>query len=143
MALHDKLKSDKLFDLYKKQRNKVSTFVRTAEKNYFNKLITDNRDTATIWRAVNEITRKFHPQSKSSASNFTTDSFNEHFLSLAEKTSCKQLIDVRKKYECSSTLKEFCQGKLQNASALCIPPIAVHEVGKFITKLKNKKINRP
>ena len=85
MALHDKLKRDKLFDLYKKQRNKVSTFVRTAEKNYFNKLITDNRDTATIWRAVNEITRKFHPQSKSSASNFTTDSFNEHFLSLAEK----------------------------------------------------------
>ena len=47
MALRDKLKGDKLFDLYKQQRNKVSTLVRTAKKNYFNKLITDNRDTAT------------------------------------------------------------------------------------------------
>ena len=58
MALRYKLKRDKLFDLYKKQRNKVSTLVRTANKNYCNKLITDNRDTATIWRAVNEITGK-------------------------------------------------------------------------------------
>ena len=80
MALHDKLKRDKLFDLYKKQRNKVSTFVRTAEKNYFNKLITDNRDTATIWRAVNEITRKSCPHSNSSVSNITPDSFNKHFF---------------------------------------------------------------
>ena len=44
-------KHDKLFDLHKKQRNEVSTFVCTAKKNYYNKLImiTDNRDTATIW----------------------------------------------------------------------------------------------
>ena len=47
MALRDKLKRDKLFDLYKKQRNKVLILVRIAEKNYLNKLITDNRDTAT------------------------------------------------------------------------------------------------
>ena len=48
MVLRDKLKRDKLFNLCKKQRNKVSNLVRTAEKNYFNKLITDNRDTATV-----------------------------------------------------------------------------------------------
>ena len=61
MVLRDKLKRDKLSDLYKKQRNKVSTLVRIAKKNYFNKLITDSRDTVTIWRAVNEITRKSRP----------------------------------------------------------------------------------
>ena len=82
MALRDKLKRDKLFDLYKKQRNKVSTLVRTAKKNYFNKLITDNRDTAPIWHAVNEITRKSRPQCKSFISNITPDSFNKHFFSL-------------------------------------------------------------
>ena len=81
MALRDKLKRDKLFDLCKKQRNKVSTLVSTAKKNYVNKLITDNRDTATIWRAVNEVTRKSRPQSNSSVSNTTPDSFNKHFLS--------------------------------------------------------------
>ena len=144
MVLRDKLKRDKLSDLYKKQRNKVSTLVRIAKKNYFNKLTTDNRDTATICRAVNEITRKSRPQSNSSVSNFTPDSFNKHFLSLAEKlTSSKQLTDVRKEYECSSTLKEFCQSKLRNASAFCIPPTAVHEVANLITTLKSKKSMGP
>ena len=117
------------------------TLVRTAEKDYFNKLITDNRDTATtIWRAVNEFTRKSRPQSNSSVSNITPDSFNKHLSSLAGKlTSSKQLTDVQKEYECSSTLKEFCQSKLRNASAFRIPPIAVHELAKFITTLKGKK----
>ena len=84
MAVRDKLKRDKLFDLYEKQRNKVSTLVRAAKKNYFNELITDNRDTATILRAVNEITSKSRSQSNSFVSNITPDSFNKHFLSLAE-----------------------------------------------------------
>ena len=35
MTLRDKRKRDKPFDLYKKQRNKVSTFVRTAKKKIF------------------------------------------------------------------------------------------------------------
>ena len=122
----------------------MSTLVRTAKQNYFNNLITDNRDTATIWRAVNEFTRKSRPQSNSSVRNITPDSFNKHFLSLAQKlTSSEQLTDVRKEYECSSILKEFCQSKLRNASAFCIPPIAVHEVAKFITTLKSKKSMGP
>ena len=33
MTFRDKLKRDKLFDLYKKQRNKVLILVRIAEKN--------------------------------------------------------------------------------------------------------------
>ena len=85
MAFRDKLKHDKLFDLYKKQRNKVSTSVRTAKENYFSKLVTDNRDTATIWRGVNETSRKSCPQSNSSVCNITPDSFNKHFLSSAEE----------------------------------------------------------
>ena len=40
-------------------------------------------------------------------------------------------------------LKEFCQRKLRNASAFCIPPTAVHEVAKFITTLKSKKSMGP
>ena len=81
MAHRDERKRDKLFDLYKKPRNKVSTLVHTAKENYFNKLITDNGDTARIWLAVNEITRKSSPQSNNSASNITPDSFYKHLLS--------------------------------------------------------------
>ena len=43
----------------------------------------------------------------------------------------------------SSTLKEFCQSKLRNASAFCILSIAVHEVAKFIKALRNKISVRP
>ena len=48
MVLRDKFKREKLFDLYKKQRNRVSTLVRTAKKNHFDILVTDNGDTTTI-----------------------------------------------------------------------------------------------
>ena len=63
MALRDKLKREKLFDQCKKnkkkqqqQRDEVSSLVRTAkhsktkfiEKFFFDKLVTDSRNTATI-----------------------------------------------------------------------------------------------
>ena len=40
-------------------------------------------------------------------------------------------------------LEEFRQSKLPNATTFCIPPIAVHEVGKLISKPKNRKSMSP
>ena len=58
MKLRDRLKRDKKFEDYKKQRNKVTSLVRAAKKAYFAKLINDNKDTASLWRAMTEITHK-------------------------------------------------------------------------------------
>ena len=48
IAHRDELKREKQFDLCKKQRGEVSTLVRKAKENYFDKLVTDNRHAATI-----------------------------------------------------------------------------------------------
>ena len=40
---------------YKCQRNKVLEMQRKAKKEYFNSLIENSKNTATIWRAMNEI----------------------------------------------------------------------------------------
>ena len=58
IKLRDRLKRDKKFEDYKKQRNKVTSLVRAAKKAYFAKLINDNKDTASLWRAMAEITHK-------------------------------------------------------------------------------------
>ena len=112
MALRDKLKRGKLLDRYKKQRNKVSTQVHTAKKNYFDKLVTDNRHTATIWRVVNEIIRKPRPQTNNFASNVTSDFWNKHFLSLAGKKSVSSLTPM-KKVHAHRLLKNFARANFK------------------------------
>ena len=69
MKIRDKLKKDRKFSDYKKQRNKVSTLIRDAKRNYFSKLINQNSDTATIWKAMNNITNKSKGKNKPSETN--------------------------------------------------------------------------
>ena len=56
MAVRDRLKKEKLFQDFKKQRK---SFVRSA-KSYFDKLIELDKSTSTIWKAINEIANKSH-----------------------------------------------------------------------------------
>ena len=58
MRKRDRLKHNKRFDEYKKQRNYVVNLVQKAKNTYFSQLIKDNRDTSSIWKAINSITRK-------------------------------------------------------------------------------------
>ena len=60
MAVRDRLKKEKRFEDFKKQRNKVKSLVRAAKKSYFDKLIELDKSTSTIWKAINEITNKSH-----------------------------------------------------------------------------------
>ena len=58
MAVRDRLKKEKRFEDFKKQRNKVKSLVRSAKKSYFDKLIELDKSTSTIWKAISEITNK-------------------------------------------------------------------------------------
>ena len=60
MAVRDRLKKEKRFEEFKKQRNKVKSLVRSAKKSYFDKLIELDKRTSTIWKVINEITNKSH-----------------------------------------------------------------------------------
>ena len=48
MAIRDRLKKEKKFDDFKKQRNRVKSLVRSAKKAYFDKLVETDKSTSTI-----------------------------------------------------------------------------------------------
>ena len=102
MRNRDQLKKDKKFGEYKKQRNKVKYLVRSAKKAYFNKLIENNRDTATLWRAINTIIKgKMAPQIPD---HLTADEFNEHFMTSAETLAQSAMNEVSSEYQIPKVL---------------------------------------
>ena len=58
MAIRDRLKKEKRFDDFEKQRNRVKRLVRSATKTYFDKLVETDKSTSTIWKAIDEIKKK-------------------------------------------------------------------------------------
>ena len=142
MKIRDKLKRQKKFPEYRQQRNKVTTLVRDAKRAYFTKLINQNSDTATIWRAMNNITGKSTSTNKSSETNISADTFNDHFLSVAShlKQSCSA---SAKPFQNSAALTDFCKDKLKWHDSCAIPEMTVLDVGNYISKLKNKKSTGP
>ena len=58
MRRRDQLKHNRRFDEYKKQRNDAVKLVQKAKNTYFSKLVKDDRDTSSIWEAINSTTRK-------------------------------------------------------------------------------------
>ena len=56
MQIRDSIDKKLQFDLFKIQRNIVNNMVKNDKRNYFNKIIENNKDTATIWKAMNTLT---------------------------------------------------------------------------------------
>ena len=144
MKKRDQLKHNRRFDEYKKQRNYVVNLVQKAKNTYFSQLVKDNRDTSSIWKAINSITRKNSKTCDISANNISPDSFNDHFLSVSTKLlhSLKES-SGHDSYICSSSLIDFCREKRGPSRAFHIPLLTVYEVGKLITGLTSKKSMGP
>ena len=139
MKLRDQLKKDKQFNEYKKQRNVVSQLVKNAKKEHFENMIREQNDTAHLWRAMNSITGKSKTNKGSNKSNFTSEELNKYFLSLSD-VICPVLSHPSViKQPISPRLEQFCDERLKSSESCVIPEIAVHEVGKYISNLANKK----
>ena len=80
MAFRDRLKKEKKFNDFKKQRNKVKSLVRSAKKAYSDKLVKTDKNTSTMWKAINEITTKFNRKTNNTAPPISPDLFNTHFF---------------------------------------------------------------
>ena len=146
MRKRDQLKHNRRFDEYKKQRNYVLNLVQKAKNTYFSQLVKDNRDTSSMWKAINSITQKNKKNSKTcdiSASNIPPDSFNDHFLSVSTKLHSLKESSGHDSYICSSSLIDFCREKRGPSRAFRIPLLTVYEVGKLITGLTSKKSMGP
>ena len=139
----DKFKQEKKFEDYKKQRNKVTNLVRAAKRAYFEKLINHNKDTLSLWRAVNEITYKSRNKAASCEIKRSPNSLNENFLSFSESVLKSTDNSSCKDYEISPFLQKFCQDRIGSTDSVIVPLIAVHEAGMHIVNLKNKKSMGP
>ena len=83
MSDRDRLKKERMFMEYKTARNKVKNVVRNAKKFDFSKLVENDKDISSVWRALNTFTKK-NSRQKEIPHHFTADTFNDYFLSIAE-----------------------------------------------------------
>ena len=108
-------KSDKKFEDYKKQRNKVTSLVRAEkEEAYFAKLINDNKDTASLWCTMTEITHKSRNKAKTSDIKCSTNVFNNYFLSLTDAILNTVDTSTSSDYKISTSLKKFCKDRISS-----------------------------
>ena len=127
---------------YRKQRNKVAQLIRTSKKDYFNKMINNNTDTASLWKAINDITNTSRNKQRNS-SYFSANTFNNHFTSIVEKIRGESTFSINKNITPHISLKTFCEANMKSEHSFQIPLLAVHEVGALICSLKNKKSMGP
>ena len=139
MLIRDKLKKEKQFDNYKKQRNKVLSLVRKAKKKYFEVLTSNpNSKIYSIWKAINEFTKKSAKIKSSVDSSFSVDEINKYFISLAH--SILPTTMSQNQYEVPNYLTEYINDKLNNSKkSFEIPILSNNEVFELIQNLKNKK----
>ena len=84
IAERDKLKREKCFPEYKKLRNRVKNLVRKAKKEYFQKLIERDNNIASVWRALNVLTKGHRSTSADIPKKLTANVFSNHFLSVSD-----------------------------------------------------------
>ena len=140
----DRLKKERTFSENKTARNKVRNLVGNVQKLYLRKLVENNKDISSVWRALNTFTKGTHSRQKEIPHQFTADAFNDYFLSIAETlVKSQDSSDSNKHYSCSKRLVDFCQQTTKGTDSFTIPLIAVHEMRKNISGIINKKSSRP
>ena len=134
MYQRDTLRKCRDFAAYKRQRNVVKSLVRKAKKLHFQKLVADNKNTASIWKAINTFIKPNRTKPLSSLPSINANSFNQHFLTIADRLSSLNRNDHFQ--STTSPLYGFCQEKLGTSPEFIVPLIGVNEVGKYIERLK-------
>lgn len=134
-------KKNKQFPEYKTLRNKVNALVKNSKKKYFQKLIDNGGDTASLWKAMNEITHKTRTRAHESKINFTEDEYNSHFLNISN-VALADIQCTNYDYEIPQALEDFVNPK-NSSKSFKFPPLAVHEVGKYVMDLPNKRSMGP
>ena len=108
------------------------------------KLVENDKDISSVWRALNTFTNGNHSIQKEIPHHFTADVFNDSIVSTAETlVKSQDSPDSDKQCSCSACLVEFCQQKTKGTDPLTIPLMAVHEMGKYISGMNNKKSSGP
>lgn len=137
----DDLKKARCFNEYKRQRNQVKYMIREAKRNFVQSKIKDSSNKSSVWQIVDCLTKNYNSSVKI-PTNLTADSFNNHFISIAESLISQKNIGQHK-YTCSSVLTSFCEEKNADKTPFMIPLMTVFDVERLFMKMKNKKSTGP
>ena len=142
MAVRDTHKALNELDEYRAMRNKVNYMILDAKRNFFDKLISGRKDTASIWRAMNALNRPSRNKSGTKEIKCSPEDLNNHFINIPNKLLSEANL-MCSQTEKSSKLAEFCADRVTTETVFLVPNITIPEVGKFITNMKNKKSMGP
>ena len=126
-----------------KVNNKIKNMIRDSKRACFTKIAGNSKNVAQIWKAVNTLLRGSAPTSPNIPEHFTADTFNEYFLSVASTLTSKFSNDQTQTPYTSEKLSEFCSSMNSGKPTFEIPLIAVYELGRYISRLENKKSSGP
>ena len=141
MDLRDTYKKNKDGENYKKTKNLVSKMVDKAKEAYFEKMVEDKKDTATLWRAINTFTKKTNKKD-CNPTNISSDDFNKHFLSVSDRILSSDQSKAAENFSCPEELIDFCKNR-EKSKTFNVPFLTVYEVGKLIGSLGSKKSMGP
>jgi exonuclease III len=142
MKERDACKKAKRFDEYKHLRNKVSAMVKEAKKQYFDEMLKNGNDTASLWRAMNAVTRKTQGKSTQNKTTPSPQTFNDYFINEVSSIITEADVDLTNSFTVPTKLRAFCENN-RHYHSFTIPSMSVHEVGGYISNMKNKKSMGP
>ena len=140
MKERDKLKKKQRFDDYRMQKKCIKKLVMKSKESLIKRTIKD-KDTASIWRALAQVTKGRNQNKQNLPPNINANDLNQHFLSITEKYLPSQTTDDC--YIFPDNLKQFCSERLTKSPPFNIPSLMPHEVGRFIKNMKNKNSSGP
>ena len=121
------------------KRHAINIFVRNAKKLYFRRLVENNIDISSVWRALNIFTKGTNFRQKEIQHHFTADTFNDYFVSIAETfVKSQDSPDSDKHCSCSKRLVDFGQQETKGTDPFTVPLVAVNEIGKYISGMTIK-----
>ena len=137
MQKRDSIDKKTQFDLFKIQRNIVNNMVKNDKRNYFNKIIENNKDTATIWKAMNTLTNNSKKKNNTKI-DLLPNTINDYFLNISNNLLSHEVKINIQKYKCPDVLINFCK-KQNNSKTFSIPIMTIQDVYNLINNMKNSK----
>ena len=139
-AMHQRniSKKNKKWEDFRAKRNIANASVEKDKQKHFDTLITENKSTTTIWKAMNFLTNSSKKKNSKTKIDLDPNTINDFFINLPNTILTQETRDNCQSYTCSDELKKFCSDRGPIAE-FKLPFITAPEVGKFIMNLSNSK----
>ena len=83
----------------------VNNMVKNDKRNYFNKIIENNKDTATIWKAMNTLTNNSKKKKTNTKIDLHPNKINDYFLNISNTILSHEAKANVQNYTCPNVLK--------------------------------------